>query len=217
LNVTTDKVYFNDEREIPFKESDILDGNSPYENSKSCSELVTNTYRRSFDMPPLFTARAGNVIGGGDFSDNRIIPDCFRAISKGEKMIIRNPDSVRPFQLVSECLYSYLLLLSKPEKAGSYNIGPLTDECINTETLVKKFYNFWNKAKDRVGDYEIKRNINAPSEAKFLQLNSSLFRENYSHSPKWNIDTAIEKTAEWYKAYLNNENKTFEQIREIFK
>jgi CDP-glucose 4,6-dehydratase len=97
----------------------------------------------------------------------------------------------------------------------------LTDECINTETLVKKFYDFWDRAgdstKDRAGDYEVKQNENAPSEAKFLQLDSTLFRENYSHFPKWNIDTAIEKTAQWYKAYLNNENKTFEQVREILK
>ncbi len=146
LNVTTDKVYENKERELGYREDEPLDGYDPYSNSKSCSELVTHSYRSSFftdGRVAVSTARAGNVIGGGDFADDRIIPDCVRAALRDEEIIVRNPFSIRPYQHVLEALYVYLLIAAKqyeePRYQSWYNVGPNDEDCLQTGTLVDLF------------------------------------------------------------------------------
>lgn len=149
LNVTTDKVYRNDETGNEFVETDVLDGFDPYSNSKSCSELVTNSYRNSFfdKKCAISTARAGNVIGGGDFSDNRIVPDCVRAAISDTHVLIRNPNSTRPYQHVIEPLMAYITIILKQEQnfefSGSYNIGPKKEDCVTTGELVELFRDAW--------------------------------------------------------------------------
>ena len=150
LNVTTDKVYKNNEWEWGYRETDELDGYDPYSNSKSCSELVTHSYEKSFlkDMDiAVSTARAGNVIGGGDFAADRIIPDCVRAVSGGKKIAVRNPHSTRPYQHVLEPLGAYLMIAGvqyqDSSKAGSYNVGPGDEDCITTGELADLFCEAW--------------------------------------------------------------------------
>ncbi len=200
--VTTDKVYRNDESGRELREDDILDGFDPYSNSKSCAELATASYKRSFpDLPPISTARAGNVIGGGDFSKDRIIPDCVRAVSKGEPIIVRNPHSVRPYQHVLEPLFAYLLIAEKqaenPTLAGSYNIGPDDCDCITTGELVDLFCKAWGD-----GAHWIDRSDpNAPHEAGFLKLDSSLMKTTFDWKPRWNLKISLEMTVKISKCY----------------
>jgi CDP-glucose 4,6-dehydratase len=206
LNVTTDKVYENREWNWGYRESDALDGYDPYSNSKSCSELVTHSYKKSFldDMGiPVSTARAGNVIGGGDFSLDRIIPDCVRHALAGEKIIIRNPDSIRPFQHVLEPLSAYLMIAEQqalyPEKQGYYNVGPEEADCISAGKLATFFCNAW---KDGIS-WENKSD-GGPHEASFLKLDCSLIQNRIGWQPQWDIKTAVEKTVEWTKVYQKN-------------
>ena len=156
LNVTTDKVYLNKEWNWGYRENEELDGYDPYSNSKSCSELVTHSYKRSFftdkdgkAIIPISTARAGNVIGGGDFANDRIIPDCIRAATKHEDIIVRNPFSTRPYQHVLEALYAYLLIAKKQYEDSSYaayyNVGPDDVDCFQTGALVDLFVNTWGE------------------------------------------------------------------------
>ena len=156
LNVTTDKVYLNKEWNWGYRENEELDGYDPYSNSKSCSELVTHSYKRSFftdkdgkAIIPISTARAGNVIGGGDFANDRIIPDCIRAATKHEDIIVRNPFSTRPYQHVLEPLYAYLLIAKKQYEDSSYaayyNVGPDDVDCFQTGALVDLFVNTWGE------------------------------------------------------------------------
>ena len=172
LNVTTDKVYKNREMERGYREDEELDGYDPYSNSKSCSELVTASYKRSFFQDAacaISTARAGNVIGGGDFAKDRIIPDCVRAAMNGVDIVVRNPCSVRPFQHVLEPLYAYLMIAAEqfcdPSMAGNYNVGPELKDCLKTGELVDLFVKYWG------GDLRwIDRSDNGPHEATFLKL-----------------------------------------------
>jgi len=222
LNVTTDKVYENRELGKPFTETEKLDGFDPYSNSKSCSELVTHSYRQSFfedGRCAVSTARAGNVIGGGDFALDRIIPDCVRAAAADKSVIIRNPDSVRPFQLVLEPLYVYLMILEKQRSdiryAGSYNVGPEHRDCVRTGELVKLFRKYW-------GD-EFKSEVKpdgGPHEAGFLRLDCEKLKKTFGWKPKYHIEEAVEKTVEWSKAYLAGEDMTAvtdRQIRVFFR
>lgn len=220
LNVTTDKVYLDDEKTDGYKEIDKLCGKDPYSNSKSCSELVTYSYNKSFfeqlDFPRISTARSGNVIGGGDFSENRIIPDCIRASLLNEPIKIRNPYSIRPYQHVLDCLKGYLMIVEKQynnkEYEGNYNFGPDSKDCITTEELVKIFCEKWGNQ-----NY-INLNENSNKESKFLKLNSDFSHERLKWKNTWNIEKAIEKTIEWQKEYENGDiiNKTDSQIREFF-
>lgn len=211
LNITTDKVYLNpDDSNKAFIEDDPLDGFDPYSNSKSCSELVTHSYAKSFLTDAgcaVSTARAGNVIGGGDFSDNRIIPDCVRALQSGKPLKIRNANSTRPYQHVLEPLFSYLTIVKEqyenPTLAGSYNIGPNEKDCVTTGELVELFASYcephefaWIDASDP----------NAPHEAAFLKLDSSKFKKVFSWEPRWTIREAVGKTVEWSKAYLSSKD-----------
>lgn len=208
LNITTDKVYKNDEREYGYKEDDVLNGFDPYSNSKSCSELITSSYKSSFLKNRgvrASTARAGNVIGGGDFAENRIIPDCVRSAIKKETIMVRNPNSVRPYQHVLEPLFAYLMIAQKQyeneECEGSYNIGPEYQDCVTTVKLVTLFCEKWGE----ILTWNT-QNLNGPHEANFLKLDCSKIKNTYNWSPKWNIEKAIEKTVEFTKDYINNKN-----------
>ena len=203
LNVTTDKVYKNHEWCWGYRETDILNGYDPYSNSKSCSELITSSYRNSFLQSAgiaVSTARAGNVIGGGDFAENRIIPDCIRAVTSGREIAVRSPYSVRPYQHVLEPLTAYLLLAARqmdnPALSGCYNIGPGDDSCTTTEKLVQLFCHAWgNGAKwQRI-------NTAPHHEANFLKLDCSKIRQVLGWQPHWHIEEAVQKTVVWAKAY----------------
>ena len=223
INVTTDKVYLNNEWEWGYRECDTLDGFDPYSNSKSCSELVSSSYKRAFFSSMNIahsTCRAGNVIGGGDFAPDRIIPDCIRAVKAKSEILIRNPRSVRPYQHVLEPVTAYLSLAALQYEnislAGAYNIGP--DECdsLETERLVKLFCDFWGDG----ASYRTEAKENVPHEANFLKLDCSKIKRALSWSPVWHIEDAVEKTVEWAKAHFNGEdlNKiTEKQIDEYLK
>lgn len=209
VNVTTDKVYENKEWCWGYREDDRLNGLDPYSNSKSCSELVTYSYIQSFFKErklPISTMRAGNVIGGGDFAPNRIIPDCIRSVLQKQKIIVRNPYSIRPYQHVLEPIMSYLLVAKRQYEnfniAGCYNIGPDDKDCITTGELVDIFCNKWADGASWLHQSE----INAPHEANFLRLDSSKIKKVLDWKPKWNVNTAIEKTVEWTKEWKENNN-----------
>ncbi len=219
LNVTTDKVYLNDEvPDHPFKEDEPLDGYDPYSNSKSCSELVTHSYKKSFlDSKGIAvsTARAGNVIGGGDFAPDRIIPDCVRAIEKKQDIIVRNPYSTRPYQHVLEPLYVYLEIVEKQyadkKYQGYYNVGPDDCDCVNTGELVTKFCKAWGN-----GLSWIDRHDGGPHEASFLKLDNSKIKDTFSWMPRWHIDECIGKIVSWTKIYLKDREGIPEEMdREI--
>lgn len=223
LNVTTDKVYQNNGREYGYRETDRLNGYDPYSNSKSCSELVTSAYINSFfkhkDIA-VSTCRAGNVIGGGDFAKDRIIPDCVRAIESKSEIIVRNPYSTRPYQHVLESVIAYLTLAAEQYKnsqlAGNYNIGPDECDCVSTGTLVELFCRKWGeeaKWKKVAEEY-------APHEADFLKLDCSKVKSVLGWKTKWHIDEAVEKAIEWSKAYFDGADisKVMEkQIKEYLR
>ena len=208
LNVTTDKVYRNREWEWGYRENEELAGYDPYSNSKSCSELVTGTYRDCFlkdEGIAVSTARAGNVIGGGDFARDRIIPDCVRAAMKGEDIVVRNPGSIRPYQHVLESLYAYLLILARQyenaSNAGNYNVGPDEADCIRTEELVKLFAKAWGQGVNWVSQCS-----RGPHEANYLKLDCSRLKQILGWKPSWNIEKAIEMTVEWSKCWVLHED-----------
>lgn len=219
VNVTTDKVYKNNEWEWGYRETDELDGYDPYSNSKSCSELVTFAYRRSFfqdEDTAISTCRAGNVIGGGDFARDRIIPDCVRAQEKGEKITVRNPYSTRPYQHVLEPVCAYLKLaeaqyLDRKGYEGSYNVGPDDCDCVTTGELVDIFCRVWGEN----ASWEDVSEKNAPHEAGFLKLDCSKIKRAMGWEPKWHIEEAVEKAVAWSKAYINGEDMAAETEREI--
>ena len=210
INVTTDKVYKNIETDVPYTEDCELMGYDPYSNSKSCSELVTYSYKKSFMQErniAVSTCRAGNVIGGGDFAKNRIIPDCVRATIAREKIIIRNPESVRPYQHVLDPVCAYLLLAHKQYEnpknyEGNYNIGPLKQGNVNTGKLVELFCRNWGEE----ASWKIQKEKNAVHEAKLLYLNCEKIKRKLGWVPIWDIYETIENTVEWYKAYQRNED-----------
>lgn len=221
VNVTTDKVYENNEWEWGYRENDRLDGHDPYSNSKSCSELVTHSYKKSFFSDrgvAVTTCRAGNVIGGGDFASDRIIPDCVRAIQNREKIIVRNPYSTRPYQHVLEPVCTYLMIAQKQYEnkgayEGSYNVGPDDMDCVTTGTLVDLFCKHW-------GDGAAWENIadkNAPHEANFLKLDCSKIKTTFGWSARWHIADAIEKTVEWSKCWLDGGNVNTKMQRQILE
>lgn len=209
LNVTTDKVYLNKEWSWGYRENEELDGYDPYSNSKSCSELVTHAYKRSFFtdkngkvIVPISTARAGNVIGGGDFAHDRIIPDCIRAASRSKPIIVRNPFSTRPYQHVLEPLYAYLVIAMKQYEDNSYadcyNVGPDDVDCLQTGALVDLFVNKWGEGLRWVNEYD----GGGPHEANFLKLDCSKLKVTFGWTPRWNLEEAMEKIVEWSKIWL---------------
>ena len=221
LNVTTDKVYENKEWEYGYRECDPLDGYDPYSNSKSCSELVTHSYQKSFFQDgrcAVSTSRAGNVIGGGDFAADRIIPDCVRAAAAGRPVVIRNPYSVRPFQHVLEPLAVYLEIAMKQYEDGSfqnyYNVGPADSDCITTGMLADMFCELWGEGMSWENRFE-----GGPHEARFLKLDCSRLRQVFGWKPRYTVREAVEKTVQWSKAYLQGEEMLpvmDKQIREFY-
>ena len=222
LNVTTDKVYENDDiPDHPFKENEKLNGYDPYSNSKSCSELVTDSYNKSFFKNlniPVSTARSGNVIGGGDFSKDRIIPDAARALNEKKTLIIRNPHSTRPYQHVLEPLACYLLIAKEQyfnqNFCGAYNIGPDSCDFSSTINLIELFSKYFD------GEFKfIIKSDNGPHEAAFLSLDNNKIKRTFNWTPKINIEEAVKMTAEWYDAWRKNDdliNLTKKQIMEYF-
>jgi CDP-glucose 4,6-dehydratase len=212
LNVTTDKVYQNNEWVWGYRENDPLDGYDPYSNSKSCSELVTHSYSKSFfsdNGTAVSTARAGNVIGGGDFARDRIIPDCVRAAVDGDEIIIRNPYSTRPYQHVLEPLNAYLMILrmqyEDSKYAGYYNIGPDDSGCISTGKLADMFCSKWEAATGKKLEWSHKQDA-GPHESNFLKLDCSKLKTVFGWKPYWNTETAVDKTVEWTKAFMYRED-----------
>lgn len=218
VNITTDKVYQNNEWPWGYRENEPLDGFDPYSNSKSCSELVTHSYRNSFfadGAVAISTARAGNVIGGGDFAHDRIIPDCVRAMERGESIGVRNPYSTRPYQHVLEPLAAYLMIAQQqcadPEKAGYYNVGPDDCDCVTTGDLVDLFCRCWGAD----AKWEDRAEANAPHEANFLKLDCSKLKMIFGWRPRWHIGECMEKTVTFSKVWLNDGDIPAEMEREI--
>ncbi len=210
LNVTTNKVYHNKEWIWGYRENDPLDGYDPYSNSKSCSELVTHSYVSSFfsgdSAPAVSTARAGNVIGGGDFANDRIIPDCVRAMQAGRAIRVRNPYSIRPYQHVLEPLFAYLMIAARQYEdkrlSGWYNVGPDDCDCVTTGQLVNLFCDKWGAG----ARWENQAETNAPHEANFLKLDCSKIKAVLGWKPAWHIDEAVEMTVRWSKRWLAGED-----------
>ncbi len=221
LNVTTDKVYQNNEWCWGYRENEPLDGYDPYSNSKSCSELVTHSYKVSFfDQKgvAVSTARAGNVIGGGDFAANRIIPDCVRAAMAKTPIRVRNPNSIRPYQHVLEPLAVYLTIVARQAQdstlQGYYNVGPNDADCLTTGELATIFCRSWGEGQR----WEAVQK-DGPHEANFLKLDCSLARKTFGWQPVWTAAQAVEKTVEWTKVYAaggDTAEAALRQIQEFF-
>lgn len=220
LNITTDKVYRNNEWAWGYRETDELDGLDPYSNSKSCSELVTHSYKNSFftdDRVRISTARAGNVIGGGDFSNDRIMSDCVKALQtsgeteKDVMINVRNPCSIRPYEHVLEPLFAYMMIAEAQYEdgkyAGYYNVGPDDVDCISTGDLVNIFCDMWNEKSEQNNEKSVswinKAEKDAPNEANFLKLDCSKIKETFGWKPTWHIDKAIENVVRWTKVWLD--------------
>lgn len=226
LMITTDKVYENPERGEPFCEDDKLGGYDPYSASKAAAEIVVSSYRRSFFHPEKYdqhkksiaAVRAGNVIGGGDYSDDRIIPDIVRGIEGLNQVSLRNPQSIRPWQHVLEPLSGYLLLAAKmaedPKRFSSaFNFGPEKDDMLSVEALTKIFFNAYG----RDANYQIQQSDKNPHEANLLLLDSSKAHDEISWKPKLNAQQAIEWSAEWYADKTRSaKEKCDEQIEKYF-
>lgn len=217
LNVTTDKVYQNREWEWGYRETDPLDGYDPYSNSKSCSELVTHSYINSFFKErkiAVSTARAGNVIGGGDFAQDRIIPDCIRAALNHQKIVVRNPYSTRPYQHVLEPLFAYLFIAKKQYEdityADFYNVGPDECDCVTTGELVTLFCEKWGE-----GQMWENRSADGPHEAGFLRLDCSKLKSRLGWKPGWHIEEAVDMTCQFTRVYEMHGNIEKEMEREI--
>lgn len=217
VNVTTDKVYENKEWAWGYRENEPLDGYDPYSNSKSCSELVTHSYKNSFfadGKTAISTARAGNVIGGGDFARDRIIPDCIRAAEKGEQIVVRNPHSTRPYQHVLEPVMAYLMIAQKQYEdhslAGWYNVGPDDCDCVTTGDLVDLFCEVWGQNISWENRWD-----GGPHEANFLKLDCSKIKSTFSWKPRWHIREAIEKTVEWTHVWMQDGDIPQEMDRQI--
>lgn len=208
VSITSDKCYENVEKETGYKESDPMGGHDPYSSSKGCAELVTASFRSSFfntEKTGIASARAGNVIGGGDWAADRLVPDIFRAILLKKPVLIRNPHSMRPWQHVLEPLSGYLILAQRlfqePKRYSvGFNFGPLECEANTVEYVVSKITSNWGDD----AKYETLMDYSGPHEAKFLKLDITKARTELSWSPSWNLDQAIEGTTRWYKKYIDS-------------
>ena len=218
LNVTTDKVYLNKEWTWGYRENEELDGYDPYSNSKSCSELVTHSYINAFFSNmgiAVSTARAGNVIGGGDFANDRIIPDCVRAMKNRKVIGVRNPHSTRPYQHVLEPLAVYLTIAQKQfedkKYQGYYNVGPDDCDCVTTGDLVDLFCKHWGEE----AKWENQAEENAPHEANFLKLDCSKIKSTFGWKPRWHMEECMEKVCEFSKVWLAGGDIPVEMDKEI--
>lgn len=228
VNVTTDKCYENKEWAWGYRENEPMGGYDPYSNSKGCSELVTASYRSSFFNPEDYkkhgvgvaTARAGNVIGGGDWAIDRLIPDCINALLQHEKIRIRNPHSIRPWQYVLEPLSGYLMLAQNLYEHGEifaegWNFGPNDNDAKQVEWIVQKMCEAWGDN----ATYEVDKG-NYPHEAHYLKLDCSKAKIKLNWQPRWNLEQALEKIIEWVRAYqkrMNMRDICLQQIEEYMK
>ncbi len=228
VNVTSDKCYDNKEWIWGYRETEPMGGYDPYSNSKGCSELVTLSYRNSYFNPKeyskhgvaLASARAGNVIGGGDWADDRLIPDFIRAINKGKEVKIRCPYAIRPWQHVLEPLSGYLSLAAKlfnegANYAGSWNFGPDDKDAKNVEWIIKTICHLWGENTS----FSIDKNLQ-PHEANYLKLDCSKAKAELNWTSKWDIQKTLESIVDWNKAYLSGQNiRTFteHQIKDYFE
>lgn len=213
--ITTDKVYHNNEWAYPYRENDRLGGYDPYSASKACAEIVINSYRNSFfnindhnyHRKALAVARAGNVIGGGDWNEARLLPDVMKAMAENRKVIIRNPHAVRPWQHILEPLSAYLMLGMKLDTepltfSCAYNFGPYITDTLSVQDMVKLAIEQWG-----TGNYDIKKEQNQPHEANLLKLDISKAVSELGWTPKYTAVIAVQKTVEWYKAFYYNRNE----------
>lgn len=223
VNVTTDKCYENKEWHWGYRENEPMGGYDPYSNSKACSELVTSAYRSSFFNnngyntygAALASARAGNVIGGGDWALDRLIPDCIRSLLDGKEILIRNPRAIRPWQHVLEPLSGYMLLAQRLYEEGSkfaeaWNFGPGDEDAKPVEWIVNKMCGMWG----RNASYALDTGNN-PHEASFLKLDCSKAKSELGWKPRWNLETALTKIIEWTQTYKNNEDVKQMCIKQI--
>ena len=201
-----------------YREDEPLDGYDPYSNSKSCSELVTHSYISSFFEPrgvAVSTARAGNVIGGGDFARDRIIPDCVRAATEGRTIGVRNPWSTRPYQHVLDPLFAYLTIVRRQYEdaslAGYYNVGPDECDCVTTGGLTELFCSCWGEG----AAWENRAEKNAPHEASFLKLDCSKMKSVFGWRPVWHIEKAVDMICRWSRVWLEGGDVPAEMDREI--
>lgn len=227
VNVTTDKCYENKEWHWGYRESEPMGGYDPYSNSKGCSELVTSAYRNSYFNPQKYqehevaiaSARAGNVIGGGDWADDRLIPDFIRAISKGEELKIRSPYAIRPWQHVLEPLSGYLALAAKlftegAKYAEGWNFGPDDRDAKNVEWITNTICQLWGDGAKYSVDPDPQ-----PHEANYLKLDCSKAKAELDWVPKWNIETTLRSIVDWNKAFMSGKNIreiTLQQINQYF-
>ena len=215
LNVTTDKCYENKEWVWGYRENDVLGGHDPYSSSKSCSELITASYRKAFfnsekNEIAVATARSGNIIGGGDWSLDRLVPDLIRSIQANEKMVLRNPGSTRPWQFILDSLFGYLLLVKKlyvegQEYAGGWNFGPGDANNKTVGWIVSEFYRKWGGSTSTITEA-----ISNEHEANFLKLDSSKANSRLAWANKYSLDQGLSETVNWYKGFLGGKN-----IREL--
>lgn len=220
VNVTTDKCYENREWEWGYRENERMGGYDPYSSSKGCSELVTNAYRNSFFSQSgvgLASARAGNVIGGGDWALDRLVPDTLRAIEKNIPVSIRNPLAIRPWQHVLEPLSGYLVLAQKLYEdansfSGGWNFGPLDEDAKSVQWIVEEMVESWGQGASWIHDQ-----ATHPHEANYLKLDISKARQRLQWHPNWTLSIALEKIIEWHKAWLSHEdmrNFCLDQIKQ---
>lgn len=221
VNVTTDKCYENKESDYAYKETDVLGGYDMYSSSKACSEILSASYRNSFlnvnkGGYNLATARAGNVIGGGDWAKDRLVPDCIKSLVNGENIELRNPDSIRPWQHVLEPLSGYLLLGKKlfesSEYAQAFNFGPDSDSVYSVSFVAQKIIDFWG-----TGRLVTVKSDETKHEAHLLTLDNGKAKSMLGWQPVYTIDEAVEKTVQWYRSFYKNENTldlTVAQIKE---
>jgi CDP-glucose 4,6-dehydratase len=219
VSVTTDKCYENKEWDWAYRESEPMGGQDPYSSSKGCAELVTYAYKQSFfntiESASLASARAGNVIGGGDWADDRLIPDILKAFERSEPVIIRNPLSTRPWQHVLEPLSAYLVLAEHlyiygDQFAEGWNFGPKDDDCKPVSWILDKMVNKWGNGASWNLD-----NNNNPHEAKFLKLDCSKAANRLKWQPKWNLEYSLGLIMNWHQNYLSNGDIKEECLKEI--
>lgn len=214
--ITTDKVYKNNEWVYPYREEDHLGGYDPYSASKACAELIISSYRQSFfnrnfypnHRQAIFSVRAGNVIGGGDWAVDRLIPDVIRALSKSEEIVLRNPLSIRPWQHVFEPLFAYLLVAAKGSEnylkmSDAYNIGPRSEDTLTVQQMVELALKKWGGK----ASYKVIQSEKQPHEAKLLKLDISRIEDELSWKPQMNAEKALEFTLDWYKTFFDAPEK----------
>lgn len=220
VNVTTDKCYENREWVWGYREDEAMGGHDPYASSKACAELVSSAYRKSFLAVAgvaIASARAGNVIGGGDWAAERLVPDILRALSENEQVLIRNPLAIRPWQHVLEPLSGYLLLAERLWSYGQmdaegWNFGPRDEDARPVHWVVERLCDTWGKSASwgqQPGDH--------PHEAHFLKLDISKARQRLNWTPRWSLEMALDRTIDWHRAWLNGEDMRaicLEQINE---